>query len=103
MSDIITLGAGVLVSMTNEEESPAFIVSIPDFGCRIYGGWNWGPHNPQDPSIIETLVGAKQVLIGSFNDNIYKFDKNKDQQGAIDRIDFAISNVLGKTKVIEKN
>lgn len=99
---IICCGFGVQVSRVRTEEEPGFVVKIPKLKCRIYGGWNWGPHNPKEPSVIETLLGAKEVLIGCFNEYIYDFDKDNDYNDAIKEIDYALSDLLGK-RSIESN
>lgn len=99
MKNIIECGLGVQVSMHRTEEESAFIVKIPKLNCKIYGGWNWGPHNPEEPSLVETLLGAKEVLIASFNEYIYEFDKNESRNDAIRDIDYALSKILGKKEI----
>lgn len=99
MKNIINCGHNVTVSMIRVEDEPAFVVNIPKLGCNVYGGWNWGPHNPKEPGLIETLIGAKEVLIGSFNEYIYDFNKDNERIDAIREIDYALSYILGKKEV----
>lgn len=47
-------------------------VEFPSVDLLVYGGWNWGPHNPDRPHLIATLFGAKQVLIGHLEEAIRK-------------------------------
>lgn len=103
MSNIIECGIGVQVKMHRTEKEPhaAFIVMIPKMNYTIYGGWNWGPHNPDQPSVIETLIGAKEVLIANLKENIYKDGKNPRE--AVAKINDAIDDFLGKHKINESD
>lgn len=103
MFKIIEFYNGVQVKMHQTEEEPhcGLTVMIPKMNYTIYGGWNWGPNNPIEPRIIETLIGAKEVLIANLKENIYKDGKNPRE--AVAKINDAIKDLLGKHNINESN